>query len=130
MKRLSRRRVLRGMLNGAAVSVALPLLDCFLNDNGTAMAGNAPLPLRFGTWTWGLGMSEAVFVPRPGATAEDDGWLCAFVTDRASERSELVVLDARDVEGEPVARVHLRRRVPFGFHCGWAPLTRAAGGAA
>jgi hypothetical protein len=71
MTRLSRRRVLRGMLNGAAVSVALPLLDCFLNDNGTAMAGNAPLPLRFGTWTWGLGMSEAVFVPRKTGTGYD-----------------------------------------------------------
>jgi len=62
---MNRRRVLRGMLNGAAVSVGLPLLNCFLNDNGTAMAATgAPLPFRFGTWSWGLGMSEAVFVPK------------------------------------------------------------------
>ena len=61
---LSRRRVLRGMLNGAAVSVALPLLNCFLNDNGTALASGAPLPLRFGTWTWGLGMNKDIFVPK------------------------------------------------------------------
>lgn len=64
MKNPGRRRVLRGMLNGAAVSVALPLLDCFLDGNGAALANNAPIPLRFGTWTWGLGMSEAVFVPK------------------------------------------------------------------
>ena len=64
MSRMTRRRVLRGLLNGAAVSVALPLLDCFLNENGTALASGAPIPLRFGTWSWGLGMSEAVFVPK------------------------------------------------------------------
>ncbi|GFE80179.1 hypothetical protein GCM10011487_21790 [Steroidobacter agaridevorans] len=64
MKDLSRRRVLRGMFNGAAVSVALPLLNCFLNDNGTALASGAPLPQRFGTWSWGLGMSKSIFVPK------------------------------------------------------------------
>ena len=52
----SRRRVLRGLLGGSAVSVALPFLDCFLNNNGTALAATgAPLPVRFGTWYWGMG---------------------------------------------------------------------------
>ena len=64
MSTLSRRRVLRGMLNGGAVTITLPLLNCFLNENGTALASGAPLPLRFGTWSWGLGMSEAIFVPK------------------------------------------------------------------
>lgn len=64
MNRLSRRRVLRGMLNGGAVTVALPFLDCFLNEHGTALASGAPIPQRFGTWSWGLGMSEAIFVPK------------------------------------------------------------------
>jgi len=64
MSDLSRRRVLRGMLNGTAVTVALPLLNCFLNDNGTALASGAPLPLRFGTWAWGLGMNKDIFVPK------------------------------------------------------------------
>ena len=64
MSKLSRRRVLKGMLNGSAVTIALPLLDCFLNENGTALASGAPMPLRFGTWSWGLGMSEAIFVPK------------------------------------------------------------------
>jgi hypothetical protein len=52
------------MFNGAAVSVALPLLNCFLNDNGTALANGASLPQRFGTWSWGLGMSKSIFVPK------------------------------------------------------------------
>jgi hypothetical protein len=52
---MDRRKVLRGMLNGTAVSVGVPFLDCFLNANGTALASGAPLPVRFGTWFWGLG---------------------------------------------------------------------------
>ena len=62
-KRISRRTVLRGMLGGAAVSVGLPLLDCFLNGNGTALAQGAPLPVRFGTWFWGCGMNPDRWVP-------------------------------------------------------------------
>ena len=64
LKSLSRRRVLRGMLEGSAVTLGLPLLDCFLNDNGTAMASGEAMPVRFGTWFWGLGMDSKVFVPK------------------------------------------------------------------
>jgi hypothetical protein len=53
--KFGRRKLLRGMLNGAAVSVGVPLLDCFLDTNGTALASGAPIPFRFGTWFWGLG---------------------------------------------------------------------------
>jgi len=63
MKKLSRRRVLKGMLNGSAVTVGLPLLDCFLNDNGTALASGLEMPVRFGTWGYGLGGTTSVFVP-------------------------------------------------------------------
>jgi hypothetical protein len=61
---ITRRQVLRGMLQGSAVTVALPFLECFLNSNGTALASGAPLPTRFATWFWGLGMSSNVFVPK------------------------------------------------------------------
>jgi hypothetical protein len=64
MNGLNRRRVLRGVLNGGAVTVALPLLNCFLNNNGTALASGRPLPVRFGTWTWSLGMQQKIFVPK------------------------------------------------------------------
>lgn len=60
---MSRRTLLRGMLGGAAVSLGLPLLDCFLNGNGTALAQGAPLPVRFGTWFWGCGMNPDRWVP-------------------------------------------------------------------
>src|SRR5690606_10013028 len=64
MADLSRRRVLRGMLNGGVVTVALPFLNCFLNESGTALANGRPIPVRFGTWAWGLGMTEQIFVPK------------------------------------------------------------------
>lgn len=55
-KPLTRRAVLRGAVGGTTIGVALPFLDAFLNENGTALAATgAPLPLRFGTWYWGLG---------------------------------------------------------------------------
>ncbi|MEN9506427.1 MAG: hypothetical protein RI958_2353, partial [Actinomycetota bacterium] len=57
--------------------------------------------------------------PDPDGTSEDDGWLLSFVTDRTTERSELVILDARDVTAEPVARVQMAARVPLGFHAAW-----------
>ena len=63
--RPSRRQVLRGVLNGAAVAVSLPLLNAFLDGNGTAMAETGkPLPMRFGTWFWGLGVDDNIFVPK------------------------------------------------------------------
>jgi hypothetical protein len=56
--RFSRRSVLRGMLGGSAVYMGLPMLDVFLNGNGTALANGAPLPVRFGTYFWGLGLTD------------------------------------------------------------------------
>lgn len=64
MNNVSRRRVLRGIVDGTAVTVALPFLNCFLNTNGTALANGAPMPVRFGTWGWGLGMNAGIFVPK------------------------------------------------------------------
>lgn len=52
---MNRRSFLRGTIAGSAVAVGLPFLDCFLNESGTAMASGAPIPVRFGSWFWGLG---------------------------------------------------------------------------
>ena len=64
MKNLSRRTALRGLLNGGAITVGLPLLDCFLNSNGNAFADGKPMPIRFGTWSWGLGITYSLFEPK------------------------------------------------------------------
>ena len=66
---ISRRTVLRGLFQGATVAVSLPYLDCFLNCNGTALAAGAPLPVRFGTWFWGLGVTPGRFHPRQAGPA-------------------------------------------------------------
>jgi len=62
---------------------------------------------------------EGVFVPRPGGTAEDDGYVMTFVYDDREGSSELVIIDAQNFEAEPVARVLLPQRVPYGFHGAW-----------
>ncbi|MBE9042253.1 carotenoid oxygenase family protein [Oscillatoriales cyanobacterium LEGE 11467] len=60
--------------------------------------------------------SEPLFVPRPGGTAEDDGWVLVMVYDAAHDRSDIVILDAGNIDGEPVARLHLKHHVPYGLH--------------
>ncbi len=63
---------------------------------------------------------EAVFVPSTGPDrAEDDGWLLTITTRRDGSASRLLVLDATDVAGPPVAAVTLPRGVPAGFHGSW-----------
>ena len=59
-----RRNLLQGMLRGAAVTVALPFLDLFLDGNGEALAATGErIPTRFGTWFWACGINEARFFP-------------------------------------------------------------------
>lgn len=65
--------------------------------------------------------SEPVFVPRPGAAGEDDGWLLAYVYRHATDTSDVVILDGRSIGDGPIATVHLPRRVPAGFHGAWLP---------
>jgi hypothetical protein len=62
--KMTRRRMLRGTLGAGAVFVGLPLFNLDLNGNGTALASGAPLPERYGTWFWGLGMTKNIFVPK------------------------------------------------------------------
>ena len=80
---------------------------------------------RIDTYEPGGGRSpgEGVFVPRPGGTTEDDGWLLTMVYDASEDRSRLEVLDARSIGDGPVASCHFDHAIPFGFHGAWAPLS-------
>jgi carotenoid cleavage dioxygenase-like enzyme len=69
--------------------------------------------------------SEFVFVSSEAGIGEDEGWLIGFVYDRSREASDLLILNAQDIEGEPAARVILPRRVPQGFHGNWLPDARS-----
>jgi len=64
-------------------------------------------------------VGEHIFVPDPAGKAEDDGWVMTMSSDRETEQSELVILDARQIEAGPLARVRMARRVPIGFHANW-----------
>ena len=63
--------------------------------------------------------SEASFVPAANGVDEDGGYLLSFVYDAAEGASELVILNAKAMEDEPLARIHLPVRVPAGFHGSW-----------
>ncbi len=62
---------------------------------------------------------EPLFVPRPSATDEDDGWLLTLIYRAEDHRSELLILDARDLS--TVCRLALPHHVPPGFHSTWCP---------
>jgi len=64
---------------------------------------------------------EAVFAPSTADSAEDDGYVLAFIHNPDRSAADLVILAAQDFTGEPVARVHLPARIPLGFHGSWVP---------
>jgi carotenoid cleavage dioxygenase len=64
-------------------------------------------------------VSEFTFVP--AGSGEDHGYLMGFVFDAATDRSDLVLLDAQNPSTAPIARVRLPQRVPQGFHGGFIP---------
>ncbi len=63
--------------------------------------------------------SEPIFVPRSENSAEGEGFLLANIYDDRSNSSHLLVLDAQDLTGAPLAKAQLDHRVPFGFHGNW-----------
>ena len=63
--------------------------------------------------------AEPVFVPKEGATAEDEGYLMTYVFDERKDATDLIILDAQDLSRPAIAEVHLPVRVPYGFHGNW-----------
>ena len=66
-------------------------------------------------------ISEPIFIPRPNASQEDDGWVLTLVYNAGYHRSDVVILDGRDLNQGPVARLHLKHHVPYGLHGSWTP---------
>mgnify|MGYP000551299053 CR=1 FL=1 len=50
-----------------------------------------------------------------------DGWVMSYVHDANRNAAEVLILHAQDFLGDPVARIELPARVPFGFHGNWCP---------
>ncbi|KAF9590614.1 hypothetical protein IFM89_035932 [Coptis chinensis] len=60
--------------------------------------------------------SGATFVPKQGSQDEDDGWIVSFVHNEDTNVSQAHIIDTQSFEAEPVAKITLPRRVPYGFH--------------
>lgn len=90
-----------------------------------------PFASGLGMTDWGTGrtrmfdfgadhvMDEMVFVPRPGGSAEDDGWLVGPTLNLAARATELHVLDAARIEDGPVATWRADAALPVSFHGVW-----------
>ncbi|MCA9621259.1 MAG: DUF1552 domain-containing protein, partial [Myxococcales bacterium] len=63
IKGLPRRTVLRGLVGGSAVALALPMLEAMLNPNGDRLVNGAELPVRFISWFWGNGKKSDKWNP-------------------------------------------------------------------
>lgn len=93
--------------------------------------GGRPLPNGLAVQDWSTGrnhafafddtqiMEEAVFVPRPGTTAERDAWLVAPSINLAEGVTELHVFDVASVEDGPIATWRADVALPAGFHGAW-----------
>ena len=67
---------------------------------------------------------EFVFVPASPDAEEDEGWLIGLVIDTVADTTDLVILDARDFEGESQASIRIPHRIPSGFHGNWIQRDR------
>ena len=100
--------------------------DTIVSDLSQPRSGLVKHDVEKGTsevhaFTVNAGPAEGVFVPSSPDADEDDGYVLAVVYDPDRDGSDLVILAAQDFTGEPVARVQLPQRVPFGFHGNWVP---------
>ncbi|MGD9942431.1 MAG: carotenoid oxygenase family protein [Burkholderiaceae bacterium] len=79
---------------------------------------------EFGAGRFG---SEPAMARRLGAKAEDDGYVIVYVIDMMQDRSECLVLDARDISRGPVATIVLPERISAGVHGCWVEGDRIRG---
>ena len=70
-------------------------------------------------WPAGWYGNEAVFCPKAGSDQEDQGYLVTFVVNDETGESEVHVVDVADMENEPVCRLSVPVRVPYGYHTWW-----------
>jgi carotenoid cleavage dioxygenase len=64
---------------------------------------------------------EPAFIPRPGSTAEGDGYIVVLVNRFTEMRSDLLLFDAMRIGEGPIATVKLPLRLRGGLHGNWVP---------
>ena len=70
----------------------------------------------------GTSMGEPAFIPRSPDAPEGDGYIVVLAYRDDEKRSDLLVLDAQNIDAPPLATVKLPIRVPDGFHGNWVPF--------
>jgi carotenoid cleavage dioxygenase len=66
--------------------------------------------------------AEPVFVAAEGAKSEDEGYLLSLVYNQETDKSDLIILNAKEPKSGPLATIHLPQRVPYGFHGEWVNI--------
>ncbi|HVL01561.1 MAG TPA: carotenoid oxygenase family protein, partial [Dongiaceae bacterium] len=66
-------------------------------------------------------IGEPIFVPMDAQAGEDEGWVLSIVYRHAEHRTDLVILDARDFEADPLAVLPLPEPIFPGFHGSFVP---------
>ncbi|XP_057434749.1 carotenoid 9,10(9',10')-cleavage dioxygenase-like [Lotus japonicus] len=75
-----------------------------------------PIKVEYHMFEKNVFCSGAAFVPKDGGVEEDDGWVITFVHNEDTNTSEVRVIDTKKFSSEPVAKITLPCRVPYGFH--------------
>ncbi len=63
---------------------------------------------------------EPIFVPKPNAQKEDEGYVLVLTYNSASHTSELVIFDAQNIPQGAIATLKLNHHIPYGLHGSWA----------
>ena len=71
-------------------------------------------------------LQEPAFIPRPGSTAEGDGYMVAIENRLAELGSRLLLFDAMKIAAGPIATIQLPFRIRMGLHGNWAPAEAIA----
>ena len=64
-------------------------------------------------------LGEPVFIPKNKTSEEGDGYLLTIAHRGIENRSDLLILDANDINKGPIAIAKLPHRIPHGFHGNW-----------
>ena len=72
--------------------------------------------------------SESPFAPRINAKDEDDGYVITFTINEAKNRSECLLIDAKNFAAGPVCRILLPHKICSGTHAVWASREFIANG--
>ncbi|KAK4854458.1 hypothetical protein QYF36_024159 [Acer negundo] len=64
----------------------------------------------------GVFCTGAAFVSKGRGLEEDDGWIITFVHNENTNTSQVYIIDTKKFYSEPIAKITLPCRVPYGFH--------------